>query len=142
MSRRPDFQALESNLLAAGVAPRHVRRTVTELREHFEDIVDAERSAGLDLSAAQGLATREMGSFESVVAAMRARPELLSWAHRYPRLAVLVYPLTCLALLPVAPVFAGVAHASQIARWGLCMMFGALVTASMFLLMQLSILLA
>ena len=142
MSRRPDFHGLESGLLAAGVAPRHVRRTVTELREHFEDIVDAETSGGLDRSAAEALASQEMGNLESVVVAMRARPELLSWAHRYPRIAVLVYPLTCLALLPVAPVFAGVAHASQIARWGLCMMFGALVTASMFLLLQLSILLA
>jgi len=137
-----DFQWLESRLLRAGVAPRHVRRTVTELREHLDDLVDAELATGCDLENAEESAMRELGSLESVVIAMRARPELLSWARRYPRVAIMVYPLTCLALLPVAPVFAGVAHASQIARWGLCMMIGALITGSMFLLLQLSILLS
>jgi hypothetical protein len=136
------FQRLESRLLHAGVAPGHVRRAVTELREHLDDLVDAELATGCDVKNAQECALREMGSLESVVSAMRARPELLSWSHRYPRVAMMVYPLTCLALLPVAPVFAGVAHASQIARWGVCMMLGALVTGSMFLLLQLSILLS
>lgn len=141
MSPSADFQQLETRLLNAGIAPRHVRRTVTELREHLDDLIDAELASGSDMATARSLAMREMGSLESVVVAMRARPELLSWAHRYPRVAILVYPLTCLALLPVAPVFAGVAHAPQIARWGVCMMFGALVTASIFLVLQLSILL-
>lgn len=142
VSPSADFQRLESRLLRAGVAPRHVRRTVTELREHLDDLIDAELASGCELLTAQRRAMREMGNLDAVVIGMRARPELLSWAHRYPRVAIMVYPLTCLALLPVAPVFAGVAHASQIARWGVCMMFGGLVTASMFLLLQLSILLS
>ena len=135
----PDFQKFETRLLQAGIAPRHVRRTVVELKEHLEDIVDAEQACGCDLETARRRATREFGDLQEVVTAMRARPELLSWAFRFPRTAALVYPLTCLALLPVVPVFAGVAHAPQLARWSACLLFGALVTASMFLLLQISI---
>ena len=81
-----------------------------------------------------------MGSLDKLVSEMRSRPELLSWSRRYPRVAVFVYPMTCLALLPVVPVFAGIAHAPLLARWGVSLMFGAMVTASMLLLLQLSIL--
>lgn len=142
MSPDLDMTELETRLLRAGIAPRHVRRTVTELREHMEDLVAAEHATGLSLPEARSRAARQMGSLDALVAEMRARPELRSWAHHYPRIAVLVYSLTCIALLPALPVLAGVAHASLIARWSLCLMFGALVTASMFLVLQLSILLA
>jgi hypothetical protein len=138
----PNFGNFESSLLRAGVAPRHVRRTVLELQEHLEDLVETEIGNGCNEHLASKRALQQMGDLQDVVTAMRARPELLGWAHRYPRVAVLVYPLTCLALLPVAPLFAGVAHAPQIARWSLCMMFAALVTSTIFLVLQLSILLA
>ena len=141
MSPDLNLAELESRLLHAGIAPRHVRRTMLELCEHLDDLVDAGVAAGLDSREARSRAVEEMGSLDAVVAEMRSRPELLSWARRYPRVAVFVYPMTCLALLPVAPVFAGVAHAPLLARWGVSLMFGALVTASMFLLLQLSILL-
>ena len=139
----PDFKMaeLESRLLRAGIAPRHVRRTMTELCEHLDDLVEAGVAAGLDSREARRQGVEAMGNLDAVAAEMRSRPELLSWARRYPRIAVFVYPMTCLALLPVAPVFAGVAHAPVLARWGVALMFGALVTASMFLLLQLSILL-
>lgn len=141
MSPDLNLAELESRLLHAGIAPRHVRRTMTELCEHLDDLAEAGVAAGLDSREARSRAVEEMGNLDAVVAEMRSRPELLSWARRYPRVAVFVYPLTCLALLPVAPVFAGVAHAPLLARWGVSLMFGALVTASMFLLLQLTILL-
>ena len=37
------------------------------------------------------------------------------------------------------PLFAGVAKAPEIARWGVCVMLGAAITAAMFLAMQISI---
>jgi hypothetical protein len=52
---------------------------------------------------------------------------------------VVVYPLTCLALLPAMPVLAGVAHASLLARWTTCVLLGGFVTAAIFLVLQLSI---
>ena len=137
--REPNFKQFQSELLQAGIAPRHVRRTAIELREHLEDIVAAETAAGCDAIEARQNAANEMGDLQEIVLAMRACPELQTWSHRYPRLAVVVYPLTCLALIPVLPVIAGVTHANQLARWSACTIIGGLVTAAMFLVLQLSI---
>ena len=90
-------------------------------------------------TTADQVAAQQMGDLQDVAVAMQACPELRSWSYRYPRIAVVVYPLTCLALLPAMPVIAGVAHAPQLARWGACMLLGGAVTAAMFLVMQLSI---
>lgn len=135
----PDFRQFRSELLQAGIAPRHIQRTVTELQEHLDDLIEAELESGSDAATAQRRASQEMGDLTDVAIAMRACPELQCWAYRYPRLALLVYPLTCLALLPVVPVIAGVTHAQHVARWSACLFIGALVTASMFLFMQLTI---
>ena len=135
----PDFKQFRSELLQAGIAPRHIRRTVMELQEHLDDIIEAELASGSDAATAKRRAGQEMGDLTDVAIAMRACPELQCWAYRYPRLALIVYPLTCLALLPVVPVIAGITHAQHVARWSACLFFGALVTASMFLCLQLAI---
>ena len=139
--RNADFRNLQAALLQAGIAPRHVQRLVLELREHHADIIDAELAAGRDRKSAEQIASVELGDPAEIVAAMQAYPELLSWERRYPRLAIVIYPLSCLALLPAVPVFIGVAHAPQVARWSVSLLFAGLVTASMLLLLQLSILL-
>ncbi len=135
----PDFKQLRSTLLQAGIAPRHVRRTVIELEEHLEDLIDAEIAAGSDIAIARENAGREMGNLSDVAVAMCACPELQCWAYRYPRFALLIYPLTCMALLPVLPVIASVTHAQQVVRWSACLLFGGFVTAAMFLCLQLAI---
>lgn len=139
--RKPDFRQFKTTMLEAGIAPRHARRAVIEIREHYEDIVDARVADGQSRDDAERVATQDIGDLAEIAQAMSAYPELRCWALRFPRLAVVVYPLTCLALLPVAPVFAGVAHAPQVARWSMSLLLGALVTAMMFLVLQLSILL-
>lgn len=140
--RDVNFIRLRSALLNAGIAPGHVRRTLLELQEHVDDIVDAELAAGCDPDLARQQAVREIGDQQAIVNGMRACPELLSWPRRFPHLAIIVYPLTCLAVLPAVPVLFGVAHASVLARWSMSLLFAGLVTAALLLLMQLSILLA
>jgi hypothetical protein len=51
-----------------------------------------------------------------------------------------VYPLACLALLPAAPVVAGISHASAVVRWGTSLLIAGIFTASLLLVLQLSIL--
>jgi len=34
----PDFHSLRERLLRGGVAPKHVRRTIAELRDHHADL--------------------------------------------------------------------------------------------------------
>jgi hypothetical protein len=137
--REPDLQRFETELLRVGIAPRHVRRTVCELREHREDLYFAALDAGEMPDVAERKAAQQMGDLQEVAIAMRACPELRSWSYRFPLLAVVVYPLTCLALLPAMPVLAGVAHASLLARWTTCVLLGGFVTAAIFLVLQLSI---
>lgn len=134
-----DTTRLRRELIRAGIAPRHVRRTINELRDHYEDIVDQELASGSDRLTACHSALQRIGAVDEIVAAVRARPELQSWAFRFPRLAVVLYPLTFVALLPAAPVLIGYANASLVVRWTTCLFLSALVTAGLFLLLQLAI---
>lgn len=139
--REPDFNNLATQLLKSGIAPRHAHRTVNELRDHYDDLVDAAVDEGSNSKAARRQAAEQLGTLDDFVTAMAARRELKTWAFRYPRLAVVVYPMACLAVLPAAPVFAGYAYRAALVRWAACLVGAALVTALMMLVMQLSIIL-
>ncbi len=138
--RKPDFDRIGRRLLRAGIASRTAKRVVRELEEHYDDIVAAGVSDGLPQERAMRLAADALGDMDEFVVAMQSQPELRSWAFRYPRLARVAYPLACLVLLPAYPVMAGMAHAPQIARWGLCLMIAGLVTVSIFAGLRLAIL--
>ena len=43
---QPRFERLSERLLHAGIAPRHVRRYVRELGDHFDDLVREETAGG------------------------------------------------------------------------------------------------
>ncbi len=139
--REPDFNQLATKLLKNGITPKHVHRTVNELRDHYDDLVDSAVDAGANSKTARRLATRELGSMDEFVRQMASRRELKTWVFRYPQLAVVVYPLACLAVLPAMPVFAGIAHRTTLVRWGASLLAAGLVTALMLLTMQLSLLL-
>lgn len=138
--REPDFRSLAPRLLRNGIAPRHTHRAVNEIRDHYHDLVDAAMDSGLTASEARQLAARDLGSLDDIVTQMKARRELKSWAFRYPRAAVVFYPLACLAALPAMPVYAGIANAPVLARWGASLLVAGLFTLSLLLILQLSIL--
>ncbi len=138
--REPDFNDLAARLLQSGIAPRHAHRTVNEIRDHYDDLVDAALEEGVSRRKARLRAAHELGRIDDLVAEMSARRELKTWAFRYPRAAIVVYPLACLAVLPVAPVFAGIANAPLLARWGASLLAAGLFTAALLLVLQLSIL--
>jgi len=138
--RELDFNRLAQRLLASGIAPRHAHRAVNEIRDHYDDLVDAAVDDGASSQSARQLAARQLGSVDDLVSAMSDRRELKTWAFRYPHAAVVIYPLACLAALPAAPVVAGIANASVIARWSASLLAAGLFTASLLLLLQLSIL--
>ncbi len=136
---RPNLSGLRSELLGSGISARHVQRAVSELGDHFDDLVAASVSEGIARIEAEQQAMDALGDLYYVKDAMRQQPELKSWAWNHPRLAMLIYPLACVAALPAVPVLAGVHHAPVIARWTACFVIGAFVTAFMFLVLQLSI---
>ena len=137
--REPDFNALATRLLKNGISPRHAHRTVNELRDHYDDLVDAAVDEGANSRNARLSAANELGSMDDFVAEMAARRELKTWAFRYPRLAIVVYPVACIAVLPAMPVFAGIVHRTALARWGTSLLVAGFVTGLLMLVMQLSI---
>ena len=138
--RRDELRNLESTLLDSGMSPQLARRTLEELGAHFDDIVDAALADGAKRAVAERQAAECLGTVDDYLATVRARPELRGWAFRYPRVAACVYPLACLAVLPAVPVLAGMQHRQELARWSLCLVAGATVTAAIFLALQLAIL--
>ena len=137
--RRPDFGEFRAFLLRSGVASRNVRRAELELTDHYHDLVDDAVAKGMTPVDAERQARRELGDLEMIAAEIAVRPELRGWARQYPRLALVVYPLACIAVLPAVPLIAGVAHAPTLARWASGVLLGGAVTATMLLLMQLVI---
>ena len=137
--RDPDFKGLAEELLNRGIGPRIANRTVDELRDHYDDLVDEAVDSGASRKQARDAAAERLGELNDVAVEMASRRELKTWSFRYPRVAVVVYPLACLALLPAMPVFVGIAHKQSIMRWGVSLLGAGVVTAAMMLVMQLSI---
>ena len=136
---RLDEQGLRRRLLDAGLSPRDVQRTLAELNDHYDDLYEQELRRGAGADAASRRALRRLGEPEALMAEVRARPELRSWAFRYPQMARLVYPLACVIALPAMPVIIGFSHGALLARWVACLLAGGVVTAALLLLMQLTI---
>jgi hypothetical protein len=135
----PDFGSLRDHLLRSGVAPRHVLRTISELTDHYEDLEREAIERGLPPPEARQLANERIGATRTIAQHVLHRPELKSWVYRYPQLARVALPLAYVMLLPVIPLYAGIANAPAIARWFSCLLLSALVTAAMLLAMQISI---
>lgn len=78
------FHELGERLLRAGVAPRHVRRYLTELAEHLADLTAEEERAGRNRARAEGAALARLGRTEDLAQTMIERRELRSWTARAP----------------------------------------------------------
>jgi hypothetical protein len=134
-----ELQDFENYLLRSGVRSCHARRATIEIHEHLEDLRAEAIADGLRPEVAAMNARQVIGDLRQIADAIVCRPELRVWTFRYPRVARAFLPLAYLAMLPTRPLFAGVAKAPEIARWGACVMLGAAITAAMFLAMQISI---
>lgn len=99
------LRELRERLLRAGVAPRHVRRYLAELREHWADLTAEEERAGRNPDEAAALALARLGQVDDLVRTMIERPELRSWTARAPW-----------AVLGVCPVLA------LVAGWGMALL--------------------
>lgn len=91
--RNPRFYALRERLLRAGVSPRGVRRVIGELEDHCEDILRELEAQGVPAKEARSQALARLGSEDVLAASILARPELMSWAHRWPLVAFGLLPV-------------------------------------------------
>ncbi len=135
----PDFDELGRDLLSAGVAPRHVVRAIIEISEHVEDIAAELIERGATPESAVSLARERIGAVESIKEQYMCQPQLKCWSHRHPQMARLIGSVEHALLLPAMPVSAMTAAGPAIARWCACVVLSAAVTASLLLVMQVTI---
>jgi hypothetical protein len=86
------FADLAETLLKGGIAPRHVRRYLAELREHLDDLTAEQRAAGYDGEDAVCRARVRLGSDQELSAAMLEQKQFRSWAARAPWAVFLLLP--------------------------------------------------
>ena len=134
--REPDFEALQYRLLTAGVAPRHARRAAIELQQHFLDLQDEFIASGYNGEEAASAAAETLGPLDTIGDLIASQPAHRHWSYRYPMLGRLVLPVVYVVALPIAPT---AACANLIARWSLIASLSAMITAGMFLAIQMSI---
>jgi hypothetical protein len=101
-----DLRELRVRLLRGGVAPKHVNRTLKELRHHFADLEQKALSEGLSRKEAAARASEQIGDTELVIEEALARPELKSWAYRWPWCIYGGFPPIALALVVVGSIVA------------------------------------
>ena len=75
---------LREQLLRAGVGPRHVRRYLIELREHWADLTAEEERGGRSPAEAAAVALTRLGRVEELARTMIERRELRSWTAQAP----------------------------------------------------------
>jgi hypothetical protein len=91
------FHELRERLLRAGVAPRHVRRYLTELGEHLADLQTEEEGAGCSAVDAEAAALTRLGATDDLAKAMIAQRQFRSWSVRAPWAIFGLAPLVLLA---------------------------------------------
>ena len=91
------FHELRERLLRAGVAPRHVRRYLTELGDHLADLKAEEERAGRHGEAAESAALARLGGVDELSRAMIEQRQLQSWSARAPWAVFGLGPLLVLA---------------------------------------------
>ena len=91
------FAELRERLLRAGVAPRHVRRYLSELGDHFTDLRAEEESAGRSRAEAEAAAWARLGTMDELARAMVEQRQFQSWCARAPWAMFGVGPLLFLA---------------------------------------------
>src|SRR5215467_1901130 len=87
------FSELRERLLDAGVAPRHVRRYVKELREHLADLTAEEAHAGSARAESEMRAMARLGSIDDLAKAMIDQRQFRSWSTRAPWAVFSVAPV-------------------------------------------------
>jgi len=107
------FNELREELLRVGVAARHVRRAVSEIQSHFQQLIDEERGRGASDHDARIEAHRRLGANLVLVQRYAARPELLAWSHRWPAIWFLLLPLITYLAVSAAALMAVTAVAHQ-----------------------------
>jgi hypothetical protein len=121
------FESLRLELLRSGVDSLYVERTIAELGEHYLDLQNEGVAAGLSAEDAARSARATLGTYRLIAAAVLARPELLSFSSRWPRIAHCLQSAAAIGTLPGLPLLFCIEHRPELARWGVALGAAALL---------------
>ena len=128
--RDAELESLRLELLKGGVSAFYVERTIVELSEHYADLESAALAAGLTVEDAARTASAALGNDRAIVAAILARPELLTFSTRWPRVAHCLHSAAAIGTLPGLPLMFCIEHRPQLARWGVAVSVAATLMGS------------
>jgi len=92
------FSELRERLLRAGVAPRHVRRYLGELADHFDDLRTEEERAGRSRTDAESAALNRLGGIDALARAMISQRQFQSLSARAAWAAFAITPVILLTM--------------------------------------------
>jgi hypothetical protein len=98
------FELVAEQLLKGGVAPRHVRRYIGELNDHFTQLTAQLHRGGCDIEEAKSRALTRLGDDTQLVTAMLEVPGIRAWSARVPWLIFSIMP-PALAFITIAILF-------------------------------------
>jgi hypothetical protein len=80
----PEFSYLEDKLLRGGIAPNQVKRTITELQDHYLDLFEEAMISGVSVEEAKQEALSSLGREQDLIKQMLSQKNLHTWSSRYP----------------------------------------------------------
>jgi len=86
------FEMIAEQLLKGGVAPRHVRRYIGELDDHFAQLTEQLHRGGCAIEDAKRRARTRLGDDSELVSAMLDVPGIRAWSARVPWLVFSALP--------------------------------------------------
>jgi hypothetical protein len=98
------FEMIAEQLLKGGVAPRHVRRYISELDDHFAQLTVQLHRGGCDIEQAKSQALARLGNDTELVSAMLDVPGIRAWSARVPWLVFSAIP-PAIAFIMIAILF-------------------------------------
>jgi hypothetical protein len=129
-TREAQFASLRLELLRSGVSPLYVERTIAELSEHYSDLESDALAAGLSAEEAARSAQATLGDPRSIATAVLARPELLTFSARWPRVAHCLHSAATIGSLPGLPLLFCIEHRPELTRWSLSLGIAATLMGS------------
>jgi hypothetical protein len=97
------FELIAEQLLKGGVAPRHVRRYICELDDHFAQLTEQLQRGGCDIDEAKLQARTRLGEDTELVSAMLELPGIRAWSARVPWLVFAAIPPAMTLIMFVIP---------------------------------------
>ncbi len=96
------FDEIKREIIRAGLSPRSAERMVSEIQDHYRDLVDAEVASGNQAMDAHLNAAARLGDEETIVRGIVCKNELRTLEHRHPLLMLFVAPLLfCMSAVAV-----------------------------------------